>query len=171
MAKPKKEKKIFDYNVPEMRKLLDKALSIDNSSDYALDEAMKEHSRLHAEWGALSAKAQKLYRLLEIDLKTTTAQVATDIRQNAASQGKPLAVTAPVEKEMVPLKAEWKVACKNLITMGEYVDILSSVEKAFNNRAWLLIRLAKGREASVEPHVRGQQRGKNKPVEMEEYDL
>ncbi len=169
--KPRKDKKIFDYYVPEMRKLLDKSLSIDNSSDYALDEAMKEHSRLHADWGALSAKAQKLYRLLEIDLKTTTAEVASEIRSNAVSQGKPLAVTAPVEKEMVPLNAEWKTACKNLINMGEYVDILSSVEKAFNNRAWLLIRLAKGREASIEPHVKGQQRDGNKPVEMKEYEL
>jgi hypothetical protein len=169
--KPSKQKKIFDYSIPEMRKLLDKALSIDNSSDYALDEAMKEHSRLHAEWGAMSAKAQKFYRLLELELKTTTAQFATDIRQQAKEDGKPLAATTPVAKEMVPLKAEWKTACTNLINMGEYVDILATIEKAFNNRAWLLIRLAKGREASVEPSVKGQQRKKDGAVKMEEYEM
>lgn len=169
--KPRKQKKIFDYHIPEMRKLLDKALSIDNSSDYALDEAMKEHSRLHAEWAGMSAKAQKMHRLLEVELKTTTAKLASEIRQKAKEDGKPLAATTPVAKEMVPLKAEWKTAYTNYINMGEYVDILASVEKAFNNRAWLLIRLAKGRESSVEPSVKGQQRGKAKPVEMQEYEM
>lgn len=169
--KPRKERKIFDYTIPQMRKLLDQALSIDTSSDYALDEAMKEHSRLHAEWGALSAKAQKMYYLLELELKTTTARVASAIRNDAKTSGKALAVTAPVEKEMVPLNEEWQQANKALYAMGEYVHILSSVEKAFNNRAWLLIRLAKGREASIEPSVKGQQRGSNKPVEMVQHEL
>jgi len=169
--KPRKEKKLFDYTIKEMRTLLDKALSVDNSSDYALDEAMKEHSRLHAEWAGLSAKAQKMYRLLELELKTTTARVASTIRNDAKESGKALAVTAPVEKEMVPLNEEWQQANKALFAMGEYVDILTSVERAFNNRAWLLIRLARGREGSVEPSVKGQRRGSSKPVEMEEYEL
>jgi hypothetical protein len=171
MAKPKKERKIFDYTIPQMRKLLDEALYIDNSSDYALDEAMRKHSQLHAEWAALSAKAQKMYRLLELELKTTTARVARDIRNDAKESGRALAVTAPVEKEMVPLNEEWKTANKALYAMGEYVDILGSVERAFNNRAWLLIRLARGREGSIEPNVKGQRRGRSKPVEMEEYEM
>ena len=164
-------KKIFDYSIKEMRTLLDKALSIDNSSDYALDEEMKEHSRLHGDWGALSAKAQKMYHLLELELKTTTARVASKIRDDAKTSGKALAVTAPVEKEMVPLNEEWQQANKALYAMGEYVHILSSVEKAFNNRAWLLIRLARGREGSIEPSVKGRQRGSTKPVEMQEHEM
>jgi len=169
--KPSKQKKIFDYYIPEMRQLLDKALSIDNSSDYALDEAMKKHSQLHAEWAGMSAKAQKMYQLLELELKTTTAKLASEIRQEAKDDGKPLAATTPVAKEMVPHKAEWKTAYTNFINMGEYVNILSSVEKAFNNRAWLLIRLAKGRDGNVEPSVKGQQRSRGKAVEMQEYEM
>jgi hypothetical protein len=51
------------------------------------------------------------------------------------------------------------------------VDILSGIERRFNNRAWILINLAKGREGSFEPSVKGRKRGKNTPITMEEYEL
>lgn len=163
--------KLFDKTMKELKALLDKALSIDDSSDYNLDQELKNHSRNHGEWAAYSAKAQKLYRLLEAELDVIAAEVAAEIRQKAKDSGKPLAATAPIYKEDVPRDKRYKEAKTNLIHMQEYVDLLSTVDKAFNNRAWLLIRLAKNREGSMDPHVKGQKRGRSEPVEMEEYDL
>ena len=163
--------KLFEYTIKELKTLLDKALSVDNSSDFALDKEMQEHSREHGKWAAYYAKAQKLYRLMELDLETITAEVAAEIRQRAKEDGKPLAATAPVYKEMVPTDKRWKDAKTNLIKMQEYVDILGSIDRAFNNRAWLMIRLAKNRDGTLDPHAKGQQRGSSKPVEMEEYEM
>lgn len=151
--------------------MLNKALSIDDSSDYNLDQELKNHSQLHGEWIAYSAKAQKLFRLLEAELDVIAAEVAHDLRQQAKDAGKPLAATAPIYKEDVPRDKRYKEAKAKLIQMQEYVDLLSTVDKAFNNRAWLLIRLAKNREGSMDPQVKGQKRGKSEPVQMEEYEL
>ena len=73
-----------------------------------------------------------------------------------------------ISQDMVPelLEADLKV-----IDLKEYVDILSGVERRFNNRAWILINLAKGREGSFEPSVKGRKRKGDKPIEMEEYEL
>jgi len=163
---------LFPYTVEQMKALLDKALSIQDDSDYALDKEIKGHSKAHAEWSALSAKALKLYRLKELELKKLTAEIITEIRLRAKEDGKPLAVTAPIEKEMVPNDIRWQKAYEEYINLGEYVSILSSVERAFQNRAWLLIQLSKGREGTFEPTVKGKKRGyDNKPVELEEYEL
>ena len=119
----------------------------------------------------MAAQAQKLLHLAELDLKRTTAEVIRDIRIQAVDDGKPLAQTYPVEKELVPLNERWQLAYKKVINLREYVDILSGIERRFNNRAWILINLAKGREGSFEPSVKGQRRGKGKPIEMKEYEL
>lgn len=163
--------RLFDKTIKELKTMLNKALSIDDSSDFALDQELKNHSRTHGEWAAYSAKAQKLFRLLEAELDVIAAEVAHDLRQQAKDAGKPLAATAPIYKEDVPRDERYKEAKAKLIQMQEYVDLLSTIDKAFNNRAWLLIRLAKNREGSIEPHVKGQKRGKSAPVEMEEYEL
>ena len=167
----KKKKKLFQYTVGELKSLLDTALSIDDSSDYAIDRALKDHSTAHNEWAILAAQAQKLLHLAELDLKRTTAEVIRDIRTQAVDDGKALAQTYPVEKELVPLNERWQLAYKKIINLREYVDILSGIERRFNNRAWILINLAKGREGSFEPSVRGQKRGKGKPVEMDSYEF
>lgn len=164
-------KKLIGYSTGQLEKMLDGALSIDNSSDFALDEAMKEHSKMHGKWSALSAKAQKFYRLKEMEMKKVTAECISRIRKKYAADGVKLAQTYPIEKELVPLEEEWQEAMQELIEMEEYVNLLSSVERAFNNRAWLLIRLARNREGSFEPDVKGRKRGASGPVEMEEYEL
>ncbi len=166
-----KKKKLFTYTVQELRALLDTALSIDDSSDYAIDRALKDHSTAHNEWAILAAQAQKLLHLAELDLKRITAEVIRDIRTSAIDQGKPLAATYNVERELAPLNDRWQAASHKVINLKEYVDILSGIERRFNNRAWILINLAKGREGSFEPSVRGQKRGKNKPVETESYEF
>lgn len=163
--------KLFKYTAKELKALMDEALSIDNSSDYALDEALKEHSRLHAQWTAIYAQANKQYRLMEIGLETLTAQLVTEIRQRAKDKGKPLAATAPVKKEMVPTDPRWIEAQHKLIEMGEFLDILSCVEKSFNNRAWLLIRLARNREGGIEPSVKGKRRKADGPIEFDEINF
>jgi hypothetical protein len=163
--------KLFDKTIKELKIMVDKALSIDDSSAFNLDQELKNHSRTHGEWAAYSAKAHKLFRILEAEMDVTAAEVAAEIRQKAKDAGKPLAATAPVYKEDVPRDKKYREAKTKLIQMQEYVDLLSTVDRAFNNRAWLLIRLAKNREGSIEPHVKGQTRGSSKPVEMEEYDL
>ena len=162
---------IFPYSLKELKVLLDKALSIKDSSNYELDQELKEHSRTHNEWAILAAKAQKLLNLEELTLKQTTAEVIADIRKKAVEEGKALAATYNVEKELAPLNERWVRAQEKVIELKEYVDILSGVEKRFNNRAWLLIQLAKGREGEFEPNVKGKKRGESKPMEFEEYDL
>ena len=167
-----KTKRLFQYTIPELKAQLDQALSIDDSSDYAIDKALKEHSRLHNDWAVLAAQAQKLLHIAEIDLKRVTAEVIRDIRKNAVKEGKALAQTYPVEKELVPLNERWQAQNMKVIDLREYVDILSGVERRFNNRAWILINLAKGREGSFEPSVKGRpRRGDSKPIETEEYEF
>ena len=163
--------KFFQYSIEELKTLLDKALSIDDSSDYAVDNALKEHSRAHNEWAILAANAQKLLHVAELELKRTTAEVIREIRMEALNEGKALAQTYPVEKELVPLNDRWQEANAKLIHLREFVDILSGVERRFNNRAWILINLAKNRDAGFEPSVQGRKRKGNQPVEMEEYAL
>lgn len=163
--------KLFEYTVKEMKAKLDGALSVDNSSDYALDKELKDHSRTHGEWSVLAAKAQKLLRLEELQLKQVAASRMAAIRLEALSSGKALAQTYPVEKELLPLDVEWAAAMERYIKIHEFVDILSSVERAFNNRAWLLIRLAKNKEGNFDPEVKGQQRRAAGPVKMEEYEM
>ncbi|MHA2044085.1 MAG: hypothetical protein ACW99G_04785, partial [Candidatus Thorarchaeota archaeon] len=145
--------KLFDFSIKELKVMLKKALSADISSDYALDEEMKNHSPLHGEWSALSAKAKKIFRLKEVELESLTAEIVAEIRQKAIDNGKALAATAPVKKEMVPLDDRWKQAQKQHADLGEFVDLLSGIERAMNNRAWLLIRLARNREGNIEPSV------------------
>lgn len=166
-----KKKKLFRYTVGELKTLLDTALSIDDSSDYAIDRALKGHSTAHNEWAILAAQAQKLLHLAELDLKRTTAEVIRDIRIQAVDDGKALAQTYPVEKELVPLNERWQAAYRKVINLQEYVSILGGIDRRFNNRAWILINLAKGREGSFEPSVKGRKRGKNAPITMEEYEL
>jgi hypothetical protein len=167
----KKKKKLFQYTVGELKTLLDTALSIDDSSDYAIDRALKGHSTAHNERAILAAQAQKLLHLAELDLKRTTAEVIRDIRTEAIDSGKPLAATYNVERELCPLNERWQDASRKVINLREYVDILSGIERRFNNRAWILINLAKGREGSFEPSVKGRKRDKNTPIKMEEYEL
>lgn len=166
-----KRKKLFQFTVPELKAKLDQALSIDDSSDYAVDKALKEHSRLHNEWAVLAAQAQKILHTEELNLKRVTAEVISEIRKDAVKEGKALPKTYPVEKELVPLNERWQLQNLKVIDLKEYVDILSGVERRFNNRAWILINLAKGREGSFEPTVKGRKRGGNKPIELEETDF
>ena len=164
-------KVLFVYSIKEIKAMLNDALVIDDSSDYALDTCIKEHSRKHGEWVALAAKAQKMLRMEELELKKTTAETISKIRGNAVEEGTPLPKTYPVEKELVPLDADWQKAAKKVIELNEYVDILSAVERSWNNRAWLLIRLAKNRDGVVDPVVKGQQREDSTAIELAEYEL
>ena len=167
----KKKKKLFQYTVPELKALLDTALSIDDSSDFAIDRALKDHSTAHNEWAILAAQAQKLLHLAELDLKRTTAEVIRGIRTEAIDSGKPLAATYNVERELCPLNDRWQEASHKVINLREYVDILSGIERRFNNRGWILIALAKNRDGGFEPTVKGRRRGENKPVEMDTYEF
>jgi len=163
---------LFQYTPEELKKLLDKALSISDSSNYELDQELKEHSRAHNEWASLAAKANKLLNLEELQLKQTTAEVMADIRRRHVKEGKPLAQTFPIEKELVPLDERWRQAQNKVIELKEFVDILSGVERRFNNRCWLLIQLAKGKDGEFEPSVKGKKRSRQSSViEMEEYEL
>ena len=167
----KKKKRLFRYNVSELRGLLDKALGVDTSSDYAIDKALEDHSVAHNEWAIIAAEAQKLLHLSELDLKRITAEVIRDIRLEAIDNGKPLAMTYNVERELCPLDDKWLTAQRKVINLREYVDILGGVERRFQNRAWLLISIAKGRTESFEPSVRGRKRDKGGPIETEEYEF
>ena len=166
-----KRKKLFQFTVPELKAQLDQALSIDDSSNYAIDKALKEHSRLHNEWSVMAATAQKILHTAELDLKRVTAEVIRDIRKDAVKEGKALAQTYPVEKELVPLDERWQAQNLKVIDLKEYVDILSGVERRFQNRGWILIQLAKGREGAFEPTVKGRKRGSSKPLDLEETEF
>lgn len=171
--KPKKKQlsQLFEYSVPELKRMLDKAVSIDNSSGYNLERELLEHTKAHNDWSFLEGKAKELLHLEELKLKQTTAEVIAKIRKQHTESGKPLAQTYPIEKELVPLDLEWQSAMKRVIEMQHYVDVLSGVDRKFNNRAWLLIQLAKSREGEFEPSVKGRKRGASKPIETEEYEL
>jgi len=171
MKKKNKLGQLFDYSIPELQRMLDKAVSIDNSSGYNLDQELLEHTRAHNEWSFLAAKASNLLYLEEMRLKQTVAEVIAEIRKEHIDAKKPLAQTYPIEKELVPLNEKWQEVMRRVIDLKQYVDVLSGVERRFNNRAWLLIQLAKGREGEFEPSVKGKKRGQGKPIEVEEYDL
>ena len=168
----KKTKQFIDYTVKELQAMLDKALAVDDSSEYSLDREMKDHSRAHNEWSGMCAKVNKLLHLEELQLKRVTAERIAAIRRNFYEEnGKHLAQTYPVEKELLPLDETWHVAMKRVIDLREYADILSGVERRFNNRAWLLIQLAKGKETDFEPATKGKPRKRGGPLKTEEYVL
>lgn len=172
--KPKKKPlgQLFEYTPSELKNLLDQALSIDDSSPYAIDKAMKDHSRIHNEWSAVASRANKWLNIEELKLKQVYAEEVAKIRKEHAKGGKPLAQTYPVDKELLPLSERWIKANEKIIDLKELVDVLSGVERRFNNRAWLLIQIAKGREGEgFEPTSRGRKRGESKEIQMEEYDL
>ena len=166
-----KRQKVFQYTIEELKDLLDTALSIDDSSDYAIDRALKDHSTAHNAWAVIAAEAQKLLHYAELDLKRTTAEVIRDIRLDAINSGKALAATYNVERELCPLNERWQEASRRVINLREFVDILGGVERRFNNRGWILIALAKNRDGGFEPTVKGRRRGENKPLELEEHDF
>lgn len=168
----KKRKQLFDYTVPQLQKMLDSVLRIEDSSEYSLDSEMKQHSRHHNEWAGLAAKANKMLHLEELELKQLTAEVIQELRQkHLADTGKPLAATYPIEKELVPLDERWVSKQKKIIELREFVDILSGVERRFNNRAWLLIQLSKRTEGDFEPTHKGRKRRQDRAIEMEEHVL
>jgi hypothetical protein len=173
MLKPKKKRagELFEYSVPELKQMLDRAVSIDNSSGYNLEQELLEHTKAHNDWSFLEGKAKELLDIEELNLKVKTAEVIHKIRRQHAEDGKPLAQTYPIEKELVPLDPEWQAAMKKVIDMRHYVSVLIGVDRKFNNRAWLLIQLAKRREGEFEPTVKGKRRGQGKPIETEEYEL
>lgn len=161
-----KKNKLFQYTIPELRKKVKTALQVNDSSDYEIDKELKNHSEEHADWIFLFGEAKRLHRLAELELQQITARVSAEIRENA---NPPLPKTAPVMKEMVPLNSEWKEANRKVIELEEFALILESLCKNWNNRAYLLTKLADRRTETRE--VRTFDKKKMKELELEEYDL
>jgi hypothetical protein len=167
-----KKKEVFDYTIPQLEKMVRKALNVDDSSGYALDQEIKTQSKNHSEWAFLTAKARKLLRIKELELQQKTAEIVSEIRRDAADEGKPLPKTAPIIKEMVPLDVRWQGLSREVILLNEYVDVLTSLERAWSNRAYLLIRLARTREAEeIDVKPRKYNRKNIDNIAMKEMDL
>ncbi|NIU83581.1 MAG: hypothetical protein GWN64_08950 [Candidatus Thorarchaeota archaeon] len=166
------KKQLFEYTIEELEKLVDKALNVDDSSGYALDQEIKTQSKGHSKWIFLAGRAKKFLEDKQLELEYTTAEIAAQIREQAVADGSPLPKTAPVIKEMVPLDQRWQELSKEVIKLNEYVSVLSKLEKTWNNRAFLLIRLARNREAEdLEVKPRTYRRKNIDDVAMKEMDL
>ena len=147
--------KIIDYSVGELERILKKALDIDASSDYNLDREIIEHSKAHARWAFLLARAAKEKRLAELDLKSIAAELTAKIRAEYAKNKTPLPKSYNVEKELLPLEKEWKDAVRKVIEHEEYYTVLSSIDRAWHNRAYLLGCLSRNRDREPKVTISG----------------
>jgi len=134
---------------------LKKDLSIDDSDYFKLNQDFKTHASKHVDWNIRAAQAAKALAHLKLQLKVLAAEIAQKYRaEYLEREGKPLAVSFNLEKEVLPLNEEWVDLNRKISNAYEELEIARGACQAFEERGYMLREVAKFAELSNLPAPR-----------------
>jgi len=134
---------------------LKKDLQINDEDYFKLNQDFKTHAAKHVDWTIKAAQASKELAQLKMQLKVLSAEITKKHRDDYLKEnGKPLAVSFNVEKEVLPLNEEWVELNNQISSAYERLEIARGACQAFEERGYMLREVAKFAEISNLPAPR-----------------